>query len=331
MTDLHELCNLRDRPITYTYLDRLTQLMNSGVPATYTVEEATSRALAATTTPLHLLCNAIPPDLDKSELAVVEEMVDILFEHGAGWSLTDANNETPGCILIRRDLARVFPSIYDRIVDAGVRAELLLRKMAEFGLADGFTSAEDVDPASNQQAYLDTKLEYVENALVTKDSRDAVMMDWEREIMQLGADSIFLGAQQDKDVSVLNIGFGMGIIDHMIQAKNPTKHYICEAHPDVLAKMQSDGWFDKPNVVVMPGRWQDNLSKLLNDNVVLDGIYYDTFSEHYSDMLDLFDYVVALLKPKGVCSFFNGLGADRQVVYHVYNKLIAIDLEQSNL
>lgn len=157
-------------------------------------------------------------------------------------------------------------------------------------------------------------------------------MSWETGLMQLGCDSLFEGAkitsdETDSEVVILNIGFGMGIIDTMIALKKPTKHYICEAHPDVLRKLHDDGWYEKPNVVILEGRWQEQLDTLLSQgNVFFNGIYYDTFSEHYLDMLELFDYVVGLLKPHGVFSFFNGLGADREVIYDVYKKLVEIDL-----
>lgn len=147
----------------------------------------------------------------------------------------------------------------------------------------------------------------------------------------MGCNSLFKGVEDDKEAVVLNIGFGMGIIDTMIQEKKPTKHYICEPHPDVVHKLKADGWYEKSNVIVLEGRWQDRLPELLTGDVFFDGIYYDTYSEHYSDMLELFDLVVGLLKPQGIFSFFNGLGADRQVIYEVYKKLVEIDLNNYGL
>ena len=384
MSDLHDLCKFPQRPITATYVDNLKFYLKNGIPATYTVEEAYNftngieEEPTTTTTPLHLICTHVPKDLTQDEVAIVSQMVEILFEYGAGWSFTDINNNTPGCILIERGLAEL--PIYQQIVDAGVRAELLLRKVSEYDM-EVISDTEDLDheaiagksekteealadepeeiktaedtkesasagrvvsddapdaPSQNQESYLSTKLEYVDDALVTKDRKDGVMMSWESDIMQLGADTLFKGAyidtnELDSEVNVLNIGFGMGIIDTMIQAKKPTMHYICEAHPDVLEKLKTDGWFDKPNVKVLAGRWQDELPQLLNQGVFFNGIYYDTFSEHYSDMLDLFDLVVGLLKPHGVFSFFNGLGADRQVIYQVYRKLVELDLANYGL
>lgn len=402
MSDLHDLCRFSERPITDKYLDELKYYLKSGIPSTYTIEEAYNyingieEEPTTTTTPLHLIATHLPQDCTEKEMYVVNEMVLILFEYGAGWCLTDVNNETPGCILIRRKLKET--AIYVQIVDAGVRAELLLRKVSEYdmeviedtddvdhdqfgeipelvtgepeekadeeqketekneneaeeteskqeeGLRQTSTEAKssndepapELDPSHNQDAYLKTKLEYKNGALVTESNQDGVMMEWETDLMRLGCDSVFKGAvvdgKPDTDVNILNIGFGMGIIDTMINNKNPIKHYICEAHPDVLQKLKDDGWYEKPNVVILEGRWQEQLEKLLGSgDVYFNGIYYDTFSEHYQDMLELFDYVVGLLKPHGIFSFFNGLGADRQVIYEVYKKLVEIDLSNYGL
>lgn len=383
MSDLHELCGFQVRPIGPKYIENLKFYLKNGIPATYTIEEAYNytnnieEEPTTTTTPLHIICSHMPEDASSEELDIINQMVEILFEYGAGWCLTDINGDTPGCILINRKLNGT--PIYKQIVGAGVRAELLLRKVSELDMeiiedtddldheqfegVQGDEISEDKvtddekaevaevaevknnekiepevenDPSSNQDVYLKTKLEYKDGALVTKDRKDGVMMSWETDLMRLGCDSLFKGAvvdgEADPEVNILNIGFGMGIIDTMINEQNPTKQYICEAHPDVLEKLRRDGWYDKPNVVILEGRWQEQLNKLLSQgNIFFNGIYYDTYSEHYEDMLDLFDIVVGILKPHGVFSFFNGLGADRQVVYEVYKQLVEMDLANYGL
>lgn len=378
MSELHDLCRLTKRPIDQEYIKNLQYYLSNGIPATYTLEEAENfelgkedEELTSTTTPLHLISYNIPNDLTEAESLVVLQIIDELFSWGAGWNLTDKNGDTPGDVLFKKGLRG--SDFYSRFVDAGVRAEILLRKInddIEF-LSDGEepedTNDEEVpqlqaeeepqevaqpteeeiqkqqeferiknelinDPANTQSTYLKTKLEYKDGALITKDNLDGVMMDWENELMKAGCDTIFKSLEyaEDEDdikeVNILNIGFGMGIIDTMIQSRNPTHHYISEAHPDVLAKLRQDGWFEKPNVTVLEGRWQDTLPELLSKGVFFNGIYYDTYSEHYSDMLELYDLIVGLLKPSGVFSFFNGLGADRQVIYDVYKKIVEIDL-----
>lgn len=36
---------------------------------------------------------------------------------------------------------------------------------------------------------------------------------------------------------VLNVGFGLGLVDRAIQSNQPASHTIIEAHPDVLRKV----------------------------------------------------------------------------------------------
>lgn len=363
MTDLHELCKFRIRPVDGRYLTELRYFLRNGIPSTYTEEEASNyingieEEAESTTTPLHIICRNYPEDVSEEEAKVINEMAAMLFEYGAGWCLVDAEGNTPGCLLVKRGLKHT--DLYEQIVDAGVRAELLLRKVEcnvefveqgnddaqveEQGTQPHVESVETetkaecaTDPADSQEAYLSAKLRYEKGALVTEEQKDGVMMDWETDLMKRGCDTIFKGAyvdgKLDDEVAVLNIGFGMGIIDSFIAEKQPTKHYICEAHPDVLAKMKKDGWYDRPNVVVLEGTWKEQLDKLLSQgNIFFNGVYYDTFSEHYEDMLDLFDVLVGLLKPHGVFSFFNGLGADREVVYDVYKNLVSMDLSNYGL
>ena len=58
---------------------------------------------------------------------------------------------------------------------------------------------------------------------------------------------------------------------------------------------------------------------------MFDAIYYDTYQESYEDLRQFAEIALALLKPHGRFSFFNGLGADRQTFYDVYNTLVPID------
>ena len=43
---------------------------------------------------------------------------------------------------------------------------------------------------------------------------------------------------------VLNVGFGLGLVDRAIQSNQPTSHTIIEAHPDVLQKVHF--WNNSP-------------------------------------------------------------------------------------
>ncbi|KAK5774216.1 protein-arginine N5-methyltransferase PWA37_002925 [Arxiozyma heterogenica] len=386
MSELHHLLTFPKRPINEkSYVVPLTEFLKAGIPATYTLEQIIAFEKSnsnnntnekeesdekekneeiendddnnSNTTPLHILARSLPKDLTSEETDIVLKLMNVLFEYGAGWNFLDYENKTVGDLLLLNGQSKDGP-LYQRLVEAGVGAELLLRKIddnniqflddydiekeeghclvdhaeeiANDNTSDNSNENTDNDAtAGDQMTYLNTELEYTKDSLVTKNNRDGVMMEWEDQIMKLAADTLFSSPalEANNDAIVLNIGFGMGIIDTYIQTKAPKLHYICEAHPDVLAKMRKDGWYDKPNVVILEGRWQDTLNRLLDQgDVFFDGIYYDTFSEHYQDMLDLYDVIVGLIKPEGIFSFFNGLGADREICYDVYKKIVEIDV-----
>ncbi|KAI4263812.1 MAG: hypothetical protein L6R42_001053, partial [Xanthoria sp. 1 TBL-2021] len=61
--------------------------------------------------------------------------------------------------------------------------------------------------------------------------------------------------------------------------------------------------------------------------MLFDVIYFDTFAEPYSALRTFFeDFVIGLLDDGGRWGYFNGLGADRQVCYDVYGKVVELDL-----
>ena len=69
-------------------------------------------------------------------------------------------------------------------------------------------------------------------------------------------------------------------------------------------KMVKDGWDEKSNVRVCYGRWQDELPKLIAEGLEFDGIFYDTYGEHFTD-LEVFHELMAkaLHRPSGIYSF----------------------------
>lgn len=75
-------------------------------------------------------------------------------------------------------------------------------------------------------------------------------------------------------------------IDTLLQAHAhgpPAVHVIIEPHPDVLARMRQKGWYDKENVLILEGKWQEFVeSDTLLGIGGFDAIYTDTFSEDYN-------------------------------------------------
>ncbi|KIW15971.1 hypothetical protein PV08_06021 [Exophiala spinifera] len=273
-----------------------------------------------------------------------------LLENGAIWNQLDKNDETPGCLAYRLGLLE----LYQLMVDAGVRAEMILSRLEEYERMedddmdkedkpeeeqhiagndqsssskpqdDVIDSVGDHQPDVNTSAYLSSTLSLSSSKLVD-DQQNGVMMGWESGIMKQSADHLLT----TPGMRVLNIGFGMGIIDSHIQnhPSKPARHYIVEAHPDVLKDMESKGWMSKTGVEVHRGRWQDVLPELVADGETFDAIYFDTFAESYAEFREFFtEHVMALLDQSGRWSFFNGMGADRQISYDIYQKVVEMDL-----
>ncbi|KAF1929372.1 arginine N-methyltransferase 2 [Didymella exigua CBS 183.55] len=309
------------------------------------------------TSPLHAAiaaCGKAEEGKQAGDAAI--ETINILLENGAIWNDLNKEDETPGCIALRLGQEK----IYDLMVEAGVRAELLFAKMQALGLG---TSAIEVDdeedeeiteeqPAPKKQkvsedeaqavteaveekvlddvsldnkAYIRSQLRYKPGILLDE-SDNAVMMDWETEIMQRHAETLI----PKKGLRTMNVGHGMGIVDTAILTHDPSEHHIIEAHPQVHQRLRETGWYDKPNVHIHEGRWQDVLPRLVEQGVVLDAIYYDTFAEDYAALKEFFaEYVIQLLAKDGKFGWYNGLGADRQICYDVYTKVSEIDLYEA--
>ena len=158
--------------------------------------------------------------------------------------------------------------------------------------------------------YLEQKLTYTDNGKLLDENRRSVMMDWETSWMETSAKII---CQNGGDV--LNIGFGMGIIDSFIQTYPIQSHTIIEAHPDVYAKMIEDGWDKKPNVKIIFSKWQD----VIMDLPKYDGIYFDTWND-----MDIFNILLpnikGILKPNGIFSIWDGV-SDEYVNPKIVNLL----------
>ena len=118
--------------------------------------------------------------------------------------------------------------------------------------------------------YLKDSLTYTADGRLLTSNGYSVMMDWEDDIMRESAKVIC-----ENGGRILNVGFGMGIIDTYIQTYPIKEHWIIEPHPDVLKYMRENGWYDKPNVHIIEKRWQD----VLYDLPTFDGIFFDTWAD----------------------------------------------------
>lgn len=197
------------------------------------------------------------------------------------------------------------------------------------------------DTDVKSEKYLRSRLTYTDGKLVD-DEGNGVMMAWETDIMRRSVDALLGPGTPKGGMRILNIGFGMGIIDSMFAETRPARHHIIEAHEAVLAHTSSPdskfgpGWEasgpEEGAYKIHQGRWQDIVPILLERGEVYDAIYFDTFGEDYSQLRKFFtEYIPGLLDQAGVFGFFNGLGADRRICYDVYTRVVEMHLTDAGM
>lgn len=263
-----------------------------------------------------------------------------LLDFGAPWNAVDRQGQCAGNYATNAQ----HWAVVNLLVDWGVRAELILGMLERIqrdaaGGGDAQSSqtaaaAGDARPVEHEPStkpdYLRQRLSYsADGKALLDEDKDAVMMEWERPLMKAHAQILMEGGMRKR---VMNVGFGMGIIDSALQEYQPTEHYIIEAHPDVYKRMLNDGWDKKPGVRIYFGRWQDVIPQLIAERVQLDAIFFDTYAEHYLDLEDFHSQMVHLLsKPNGVYSFFNGLAPDNLFFHGVACQCVKLQLSQKGL
>ncbi|CAO3607694.1 unnamed protein product [Mucor fragilis] len=243
------------------------------------------------------------------------DIIEWLLSEKHPYNLTDKNEVTAGELALKNNHTKV----YERLVDEGVRTELLIRALKK---AFGDDEEDEASKIANE-AYLNQKLHYDDNKLMDEND-DAVMMGWEGPLMVEHAKVMC----PKEGLNVINVGFGLGLIDTELQKYKPKNHYIIEAHPDVYAHMLELGWDKKPGVKILFGRWQDMVPKL---DILFDGVFFDTYGEFYDDLRAFHDCVPNMLNENGIYTWFNGLGATNQFFQDIYCNISEIDLREFGL
>lgn len=316
-------------------------------------------------------------EVEEHAKAVVHE----LFMSGGIWNGLDDNDETPGDVAARLGLKGLYTLCVEAGVraellfglldgyeelesddgeeeedestkeedgedeaenaegDAGAAPEAVAGEEVVGEEAHVFVSKRAQGPNVNSEDYLRLNLTYSDGKLVDSE-QNGVMMTWETSIMRSSVDALLPELPAGR--KVLNIGFGMGIIDSMFAETKPSKHHIIEAHPAVLEHINgSDSKFGKEWEASGPsdgaykvhaGKWQDVVPKILEKGETYDAIYFDTFGEDYNQLRLFFtEYVPSLLEEEGRFGFFNGLGADRKICYDVYTQVVEMHLSDAGM
>eukprot|EP00924_Labyrinthula_sp_SR-Ha-C_P016432 snap_masked-scaffold_6-processed-gene-3.16-mRNA-1 protein AED:0.03 eAED:0.04 QI:0/-1/0/1/-1/1/1/0/350 len=231
------------------------------------------------------------------------EAVKILLNHGAPWNALDRKGMCAGEYAMQKNNQELI----DLILNSAVKAELLLGTL------------ENKIYEKNVNKYLENQIEFKNDGktILETETEEAVMMEWEKPLMKLHSNLVCSRAEKDKPkITVLNVGFGMGIVDSFIQenAEFIEQHIIIEPHPQVLQQARKFQSLNT-NVRIIEDTWQKAIPKLLREGVKFDGIFFDTYGEYYRDMKEFQNNLPKLLKLKGIYTFFNGL-APRNIFFH---------------
>ena len=199
--------------------------------------------------------------------------------------------------------------------------------------------------------YMNQKLRYTNESLIDG-SNDGVMMSWETPIMQKHVSDLLEGLEinptEQKEIRILNIGFGMGIVDNFFQegikqvceqyeqAGFPIsfKHTVIEGHPDVISRIKDSGKYNHfQNFHLLEGRWQDIIPKIENEkeNEKFDIIYFDTYAEYDDDFYQFICSLPKILSKTGKFSFFNGNCPDNIFFHGVACEIIRLQLAENDL
>lgn len=166
-------------------------------------------------------------------------------------------------------------------------------------------------PKSRLEAYLQNVVEYTDTSMMSGVAGACCpVMDVEEDNIMKETAKILCS----NGGSVLNVGFGMGIIDGYIKSHNPSEHIMIEAHPMVVEHANSLGF--EPIL----GKWEDIIPKFIEDGRKFDSIYFDTFTFDYQTDPQWGPFtklVPQLLNRGGIYSFFNDIASKVEKVEEI--------------
>ncbi|OBZ66788.1 Protein arginine N-methyltransferase 2 [Grifola frondosa] len=259
-----------------------------------------------------------------------EKHVRWYMDHDAPWEMQDNGSLTPGELALALGLRRIFNIIFEGAVRNEYRFwNLPLTEMPwpdenpyrRASMRQQPFSIRNGDYLNAPVTYRNPRPEIPGDFAMIDDQGNGVMMEWERPLMKESARLLCEGMGEGK--SILNIGFGLGIIDSYFQTYSPANHTIIEAHPQCLKYMRKNGWYDKPNVRILEGRWQDFIGPMFSPKKVkripdqpggggkglgrFDIIYFDTYQEGYLGHVHFLRVAARLMSgPSARLSFFHG-------------------------
>lgn len=121
--------------------------------------------------------------------------------------------------------------------------------------------------------------------------------------------------------TILNVGFGLGVIDNYIKRHNPKEHHIIEIHPKVYNLAIQQG-FNKTAKLYL-GDWQDIIQEFILKGKKFDAIYFDTytFSREKKQWAMFGKIVNKILNPNGIFSYFNDIASKSEKIEDILENL----------
>lgn len=287
-------------------------------------------------------------------------LVKLLLQCGALWNAVDNLGYTAGDVAWSRNATPCYTLLLEEGVRQSFLTELLERRANtavdedEAQKDDHARRSDDAQgtsltlvPGTQDEVQASNKAFLASPLTFEKDERgqwrcldqdkNMVMAEWENEIMHASAHALCEG--QEPGFSVLNVGFGLGIVDEAIQTYRPGRHVIIEPHPDALAFLRQLGWDKREGVEIFEGTWEEFLTpendpegEIAMKLGTFDAIYFDTYSQDYQDLRAFFECLPNVLSgPESRFSFFHGLAATNRFLYEVYTRVSELDLREIGL
>jgi protein arginine N-methyltransferase 2 len=169
-----------------------------------------------------------------------------------------------------------------------------------------------------EQEYLNNDINIIDGVLYSSSPNVSV------DIMSIDEDLIMEESAnilcQNKG-TVLNIGFGLGVIDNYIKRHNPKEHHIIEIHPKVYDLAIQQG-FNKIAKLYL-GDWQDIIQEFILKGKKFDAIYFDTytFSREKKQWAMFGKIVNKILNPNGIFSYFNNIASKSEKIEDILENL----------
>lgn len=165
--------------------------------------------------------------------------------------------------------------------------------------------------------YINSPVSYKEDKLTSEHFSYPIMGQHETPIMEESAKIVCQNGGR-----ILNVGFGMGIIDSFIKTHHIQEHHIVDAHPDVIKKAREMGFGE--DEILYESDWRDLIPQWNDKNFRFDGIYFDTMLSDWKERPEWsdFSYIVdSILKEGGIFSFFNNFATSPKLSQPMWDKL----------